>query len=94
MEIKNPDFDDIRPYYDDEVPAVISRLLEDPEFKRVIKYIFPDKTWEEFKSRMQSFKSRYDFQHLLVREEIYKFVEKVSASIECTGFENIEKGEA
>ncbi|MDR2621825.1 MAG: 1-acyl-sn-glycerol-3-phosphate acyltransferase [Dysgonamonadaceae bacterium] len=94
MEIKNPDFDDIRPYYDEEVPEVINRLLEDPEFKRVIEFIFPDKIWEEFKACIQSFKSRYDFQHIFVREEVYKFVEKVSASIECTGFENIEKGNA
>jgi hypothetical protein len=73
---------------------VINRLLKDPEFKRVVEFIFPDKTWEEFKDRVQSFKSRYDFQHFFVREEVFKFVEKVSASIECTGFENIEKRKA
>jgi hypothetical protein len=94
MEIKNPEFDDIRPYYDDEVPDVINRLVEDPEFKRVVEFIFSDELWKEFKLRMQTFKSKYDFQNLFVNREVYKLVEKMSDSIECTGFENIDKGKA
>jgi hypothetical protein len=94
MEIKNPEFDDIRPYYDDEVPEVISRLVKDPEFKRVIEFVFSDEIWEKFKLRLLAFKSRHDFQHLFVKEEVYKLVKKMSASIECSGIENIEKRKA
>ncbi|MDR2086016.1 MAG: 1-acyl-sn-glycerol-3-phosphate acyltransferase [Dysgonamonadaceae bacterium] len=94
MEIKNPEFDDIRPYYDDEAPEVINRLLENPEFKRAVGFIFPDRNWEKFKARLQTYQTRHDFQHLFIKEEVYKFVGKMSASIECSGFENIEKEKA
>jgi 1-acyl-sn-glycerol-3-phosphate acyltransferase len=94
MEIKNPEFDDIRPYYDDEVPAAINRLVEDPEFKRVVQFIFPDGNWEKFKARMQAFKTKYDFQHQMSKVEVYELVKKTSDSIDSAGFENVEKGKA
>jgi hypothetical protein len=94
MEIKNPEFDDIRPYYDDEVPAAINRLVEDPEFKRVVQFIFPDGNWEKFKERMQTFQTKYDFQHQMSKVEVYELVKKASDSIESAGFENVEKGKA
>jgi hypothetical protein len=91
---KNPEFDDIRPYYDDEVVSVIERLLDNPEFERMVKFIFPDESWENFKTQMQSFKNRHDFQHGIVKSSVYKFVRRISDSIEFTGFENIEKTKA
>jgi hypothetical protein len=94
MEIKNPEFDDIRPYYDDEVPAAVNRLVENPEFKRVVKFIFPDEDWEKFKSDMQNCKTKFDFQHRLSKVKVFELVRKVSDSIDCTGFENIKKGTA
>jgi hypothetical protein len=91
---KNPEFDDIRPYYDDEVVSVINRLLENPDFKRTLKFIFPDENLEELGALMRTFKTKYDFQHKLVKATVYNFVGKSSDSIECAGFENIEKGES
>ena len=36
------DFDEIRPYYDDEVPAIMTRLLADPVFTRVLHNLYTD----------------------------------------------------
>jgi len=36
------EFDEIRPYYDDEVPEIMTRLLADPVFARVLKNLFAD----------------------------------------------------
>ncbi len=37
-----PRFDDIRPYTDDEVPAVVARLVRDPELRRsVVAFLLP-----------------------------------------------------
>lgn len=36
------EFDEIRPYYDDEVPEIMTRLLADPVFTRVLKKLFAD----------------------------------------------------
>jgi hypothetical protein len=90
MEIKNPEFDDIRPCYDDEVPAIINRLVENPEFKRALQFILPDADWEKLKAFLLTFQNKYDFQQDFIKKEVYKFVGKMSASIDCSGFENIE----
>ena len=34
------EFDEIRPYYDDEVPAIMTRLLDDPVFTRVLNNLY------------------------------------------------------
>jgi hypothetical protein len=91
---RNPEFDDIRPYYDDEVVPAIDRLLNDPEFKRVINYIFPGKNWEEFETLMRSFRTKHDFQYALVRKTIDWFTDKTAASIDSSGYENLIEGES
>jgi hypothetical protein len=91
---KHPEFDDIRPYYDEEVVQVIKRLVNDPEFKRITGYVFPEGDWERLKTLMQTFKSIRDFQHNLIVESVFKMVAKTASSIECGGLENVTKGEA
>jgi hypothetical protein len=88
---KNAEFDDIRPYYDDEVVSVIERLVNDPEFKRVVGFVFPENNWDEFAAFMRSFKNKHEFQHNLSAKTVYKLVKRNAASIECTGWENIRK---
>jgi hypothetical protein len=88
---KNNEFDDIRPYNDDEVPAVIERLLNYPEFKRVMQSIFPERNWKEEEALFRSFKNKHDFQFLYVKNVGFNFVKKNAASIQCSGFENIKK---
>jgi hypothetical protein len=88
---KNPEFDDIRPYYDDEVVPVIKRLLDNPEFEQIMKFIFPDENWENLKSFLLTFKNKHDLQHGFVKENVYRLIKKRAASIDCSGFEHIEK---
>ena len=37
----NPDFDEIRPYNEDEMPAVFNELLEDRQFNLIMKVLCP-----------------------------------------------------
>ena len=37
----NPDFDEIRPYNEDEMPAVFNELLEDRQFNLIMKGFAP-----------------------------------------------------
>jgi len=90
----NPEFDDIRPYYDEEVPAAIEQLLNDDQFEQVAKRVFPYKDWKELSAQMQQFKNKYDFQHILIKSIVYELVNKSSAKIELTGYDNIETSKA
>ena len=91
---KHTKFDDIRPYCDREVIPVIEKLIADPLFKQVTGVIFPKEDWEKFAGRLRSVQSLRDFQHKIIINIIFETVGKTSASIHCTGFENIRKGKA
>lgn len=89
------DFEDIRPYHDSEVRQVISRLVDDPQFKRVIEnYIFPDGDWDDFVRIMKTFDTKDAFQTGLVKSIVMRIVNASSDSVETGGWENIEKGMA
>jgi hypothetical protein len=89
------DFDDIRPYYDEEVIPVIDRLIKDPLFKRAVGFIFPEEgDWEKVENILRNTKNRRDFQHGIIVDAVAQVVGKTSDSVECVGFENIKVGEA
>jgi Glycerol-3-phosphate O-acyltransferase len=93
--MKTHEFDDIRPYYDEEIPAAIERLLADPEFKRVImEYVFPGGDWEQFASVMKQIKNSRDFQSILAHGAVHKFVGRSSNSIEAGGINNLKQNTA
>jgi 1-acyl-sn-glycerol-3-phosphate acyltransferase len=91
---KNHEFDDIRPLYDEEIPVVISELLEDPEFKRVVYFILPDIDWEAFKMTMRSYKTKGAFQRDIVCRTVKDLMSKTTTSVTLGGLENLEKGKA
>jgi hypothetical protein len=93
MEI-NPKFDDIRPFYDEEIPAAIEKLLNDVEFKRVVNLILPDRDWNELSALMRTLKSKRDFQLNLIKDIVYELVERSADRPEVSGFENINSSQA
>ncbi|MBL7941724.1 MAG: 1-acyl-sn-glycerol-3-phosphate acyltransferase [Flavobacteriales bacterium] len=55
-------FDDIRPYTDGEVQPAIERLLQDPLFFRVIKYVYPGLGKVVVQKMMREIRSVSEFQ--------------------------------
>lgn len=91
---QKPEFDDIRPLYDEEVPGIIDELLRDPEFKRVVFFLLPDTDWEAFESQMRSFKTKKEFQYGIVSQTVKYIAGKTATSLDLGGVENIDKGKA
>ena len=89
MEIKKEGFDDIRPFYDDEMTSVITRLLSDPQFQKVVEVTLRQLSWEELKSQMLALKNRYDFQSIIIRQIVFAILAKNTQSVDCSGFENV-----
>ena len=48
--MKNPKFDDIRPYYDDEIPAAMQRITNSNFFPLLASYVFPDENVDNIKN--------------------------------------------
>lgn len=88
---KNSEFDDIRPYYDEEIPFVIERLLKDPQFQIIINYLFPGKKADAFKIGMQRFTTTYDFQSKLLKKLIFDLAGKTTTGLTWNGIKNVSK---
>ena len=61
--IKNPKFDDIRPYYEEEIPAAMKRIAESDAFPLMASYVYPLESLEEVRKRICSFKTVRELQH-------------------------------
>jgi len=91
MEIKKEDFDDIRPFNEDEAMAAIVKLLSDPQFKKVVEVNLHHISWEELKAQLLALKNRYDFQYSIIKPTIFAILDRNAKSVDCTGFENVSK---
>lgn len=69
------EFDDIRPFTPEELPAVLDELIQDPTFRHVIGIVFPQPPFEEFAKKAKSCKTPLDFQKAFC----YPFLKKLAA---------------
>ncbi|MDR1562546.1 MAG: 1-acyl-sn-glycerol-3-phosphate acyltransferase [Dysgonamonadaceae bacterium] len=88
------EFDDIRPFYDEEMPDVVEQLLDDPQFEDIINAVFPEIGWHDFKDLFRSFKTPYDLQKQFITERVFAFTGSSSTSVGCDGFANVSKDTA
>jgi hypothetical protein len=88
---KHTEFDEIRPYNEEEVLPAIEMLIGDLQFRQMLELVFPDRQWDEWVSLLRSFKNRHDFQHQLIKGTVFELIGQTAASIACGGLENIEK---
>lgn len=79
MELR--DFDDIRPYLPEELPAVYERLFRDEEFCKVLGYIMPGVPLEIIKSQMMSCKTSLDFQKVFCYTFLEQLLQRASTGI-------------
>ncbi|MEG1684456.1 MAG: 1-acyl-sn-glycerol-3-phosphate acyltransferase [Bacteroides sp.] len=78
MEKHTEEFDEIRPYYDEELPQVLEELIEDPEFQRVIGIAIPGIPFEMIATKMRKCKSKTGFQEAFCYDFLWKIANKCS----------------
>ena len=74
MKIPNQ-FNDIRPFEPEELPAVYDRLLANPQFQAVLKFLYPAVPLETIAQQMYACKTNIDFQLAFC----YKFLKDILA---------------
>lgn len=89
-----PSFDDIRPYGDEEIPAAIERIVNDPTFVKATLFAFPDKNIEDIKALLRSCKTRSDVQGRVMYHVIRRLIDRTMGTFSYVGANNIaaEKG--
>lgn len=85
-------FNDIRPLLDSEVPDTISRLLSDEGFRRSAEQLVKPLSWEQFSGKMRECQTKYDFQSHLIYPMMRQLIDRTTAEMSGSGWENIEKG--
>ncbi len=56
------EFDEIRPYYDDELPQIYEELIADPAFKQAASTVMPDMPFDNLAQKMRACKTKLEFQ--------------------------------
>jgi hypothetical protein len=87
-------FDDIRPYNDDEVIGVIGRVLNNEHFYKVVSLVYPEMSRKDVQDMMLACKSVYDFQKDISAKAVWEVLKKTSESLTYEGFEHIVKDDA
>lgn len=80
------EYDEIRPYLPEELPAIFEELIADPEFQAVMGYAFKGMPFEHIAAAMRASKDNIEFQKALVypfmKGVIQKLTSGLTASIE------------
>ncbi len=69
------EFDEIRPYLDEELPQIYEELIADPAFRGVVASVMPGVPLEVIAERMRTCKTKLEFQ----RAFCYRFLKKLAA---------------
>ncbi|MCH2215077.1 MAG: 1-acyl-sn-glycerol-3-phosphate acyltransferase [Flavobacteriales bacterium] len=87
-------FEDIRPYRDEEVPEVVKRILQDKSFANLLRYIYPKECLETIKEEVRTVETIEDFQRKVAYPAMRKLVNATTDSVTISGIENIHSGSA
>ncbi len=90
----NFNFEDIRPYCDNEARGVMRRLQHDPLFMKLVNHLWPTMTEEEAFAKADKVTSNMAFQLEFMHQAIRVIVSRSSTGLTCSGFENVDPKQA
>lgn len=66
------EFDEIRPYHDEELPQVFEELIADPAFQEASRVVMPDVPFSVLEGMIRSCKTKLDFQKMFCYRLLWK----------------------
>jgi len=87
--MRDPKFDDIRPYRDDEISAAMHRIADNPLFPVVSSFAYPDKDVDDVRAMLKSFTTAREFQHIAMHHLNEEIVRKTTDGFTVGGVEKI-----
>ena len=83
-------FEETRPYYDSEIPAAIARVAENPFFPSIVKYLFRDVDFQQFKAEFLKISTIDEFQQNVMLKAIWSIVHKSCTEFTWEGFDRLD----
>ena len=69
------EFDEIRPYHDEELPQIFEELIADPAFREAASTVMPGVPFEMLAQKMRACKTKLDFQKAFCYELLWKLAQ-------------------
>lgn len=85
-------FDDIRPYNDSEVHPALERIVANPLFSNISKYLFPGMDENLFKQALLSCYTKDDFQVKIMSRIVDKVLSDTTKGLSYEGMEYFDGG--
>lgn len=82
-------FDPIRPYYLDELPAALERIVSNEQFDHLMNYLFPKEEHEFLITKIKQSKNTHEFQLGFMLPVIRSILNKTAGEITVSGIENV-----
>ncbi len=87
-----PEFDEIRPYENDETEPVVQRLTKEKAFIGFVKSIFPDLSLKSYINELRKVKTIEQFQLNFIFPIIQQVLKNSITSLTYSGIDNIQHG--
>ena len=86
------DFDDIRPYRDEEIPAAMRRIAESTSFPLLASYVFPDRDIASVREFVKSLRTIDEFQSQVMFHMNAQVIRRTMTSFTWGGLEHLSPG--
>ncbi len=83
------DFDDIRPFNPDEIPAAMQRIAGSSSFPILAAYVYPGEPLEEVRKRIAGYQTVREFQTETMRMVNARAIKNSMTSFSCSGLEQL-----
>lgn len=85
------EFDEIRPYDPEELPAVIEELIADPEFRAAAEHVLPGVPYEQACAQLRSCRTNLEVQIKMFYPLLHGLLEKCARDFRLAGTERVDK---
>jgi glycerol-3-phosphate O-acyltransferase len=82
-------FDTIRPFNDEEVQAAISRLLDNPNFRSALNFVFPSMDANTLEAQLRSINSVDEFQAKIISNAVAAIIHNSTTGLNVSGLEKL-----
>lgn len=87
--MKITDFDDIRPYTVDEIPAAMQRIANSSSFPILAAYVYPGEPLEQVRQRIAGYQTVRDFQLETMSMVNKQVIENSITDFSCSGLDKL-----
>ena len=91
--IRDPKFDDIRPYYEEEIPEAMHRIASSSSFPLLASYVYPDEPIDVVRNRIAGYTNVHDFQTETMVMVNQRVIDQSITEFSCSGIERLRPDE-